>query len=147
MATSNCVAVVTAHVTKAIKAKDSTVQPPSKWAEAAGFSGSAASPLRAHIARASDNGCGRNGRYPAVTAEGMLELIELGHQFKASEGAKAEAVRKRIRTRVRPKEQAAAKRGTRQAKKTATEAQDAPKRAPRRRKAKASAVAEGAAAE
>lgn len=133
MATSNCVADVTAYVTKALKAKDSTQQTPAKWADAAGFRGSAASPLRQHIARVSGNGVGRSGRYPAVDAAGMLELIELGHQFKASEGAKAQAISKRIRTKVRP----AATKGGRQAKAKATGSTPS---APRR---KAKAKAEG----
>lgn len=112
---ANVVAEVTTYVARQVKKGDTTVQAPSKWASDAGFSGSAASSLRAHIARASGNGCGRTGRYPKVSAEGMLELIELGHTFKAAEGAKAATVSKRIGSKLK----AASGAGAKQAKATA----------------------------
>lgn len=99
---ANVVADVTALVTKAIKQKSTVVQAPSKWAADAGHTGSAASALRKHIGRASGNGCGRTARYPKVTAEGMLELIELGHQYADAEGAKAQTIAKRIGSKLRP---------------------------------------------
>lgn len=124
---SNVVAEVQAHCVAAVKSKSTTVQAPSKWATEAGFQGSAAGPLREHIARASDNGCGRDKRYPKVDAEGMLELIELGYAYKAAEDNKKAALAKRIGVRVRP-----AQAGAKQAKGQA-------KRAPRKAKSKSAA--------
>jgi hypothetical protein len=115
VATSQVVAAVTAHVTKAVKSGDTTVQPPSKWAAAAGFNGSEASPLRRLIARVSDNGCGRTGRYRAVSAEEMLELIQMGEAFTKADDGKKAAQAKRIHSKLYP----AKRTGAKQAKTTA----------------------------
>ena len=113
MATTNVVAAVRTHLAKAIKAKSSTIQTPAKWAADAGFTGSAASPLRKHMARDSGNGCGRQGRYPAMSAEELLEVLDLADAFAAEQDAKKRTVKQRaIRSHLRP----AAKKGGRQAK-------------------------------
>lgn len=99
---TNVVSAVRSALVKAVKSGDSTVQTPAKWASAAGFQGSAASPLRAHMARVSGNGCGRNSRYPAVSAEELIALLDLADAFVASEGAKREATAKRIHNKLYP---------------------------------------------
>lgn len=129
---TNVVSAVRSTLVKAIKAGDTTVQPPSKWATQAGFSGSAASPLRAHMARVSGNGCGRQARYPAVSAEELMALLDLADAFVAAEGNKREATAKRIHNKLYP----AAKSGGRAAKAKASTAKAKPKAAP---KAKATA--------
>lgn len=92
------------------------VQPPSKWAAEAGFQGSSASPLRQHFARQSSNGCGRRSRYPAVDAQGMVNLILYGTQFvEADNQAKQSAAAKRTRTTL-DKARSASRQGARQAK-------------------------------
>ena len=89
------------------------VQPPSKWADAAGFSGSSASAVRQHIARQSGNGCGRKGRYPAVDAQGMVNLILYGVQYsEADTKPKAEVAAKRTRTLLSKARGASAKSAT-----------------------------------
>ena len=135
MSKSNVIAEVRRVCARAIKAGDTTVQPPSKWAAAAGFQGSAASPLRAHMARNNGNGCGRNRRYPAVDAEGMLELLDLADKFEAEqEQRKAEAISRRIGTKLRP----AQGKGARSAKSQARSSRPAKKAA----KTEEAAVAE-----
>lgn len=120
---TNVVSAVRSELVKAIKAKDSTVQTPAKWAEQAGFRGSAASPLRKFMARDSANGCGRTGRYPAMGAEELLETLDLAETFAASkEEAKRSATAKRISTKLRP----AAVRGARVAKAKASQTGVAP---------------------
>lgn len=115
MASSNVVAEVRKLATAALKKNhklSGAELAPSKWAAEAGFQGSAASPLREHMARVSGNGCGRQGRYPKMTAEALLETLDLADTYKDSEGAKAQAVAKRIRAKVRPAAQAGAKKAS-----------------------------------
>lgn len=105
MAAGNVVAEVRKLATAALKsghALHGVEQAPSKWASAAGFDGSAASPLRAHMARSSGNGCGRTRRYPKMTAEVLLETLDLADQFAAAADAKKGVLAKRIGTKVRP---------------------------------------------
>jgi hypothetical protein len=107
---TNVVAAVRAECAKAIKQGDTTVQPPSKWASQAGFPGSAASPLRKFMARDSANGVGRQGRYPAVSAEGMLDLLDEAERFQVEKAeAKRQAIAKRIHTKLHPAAKAGAK--------------------------------------
>lgn len=126
MANKNVVAEVVTHLNKAVKSGDDTVQQPSKWAAAAGFSGSEASPLRRIIARVSDNGCGRTGRYRPMSAEELLELIELGQAHQESTDAKKATISKRVHGKLYP----ATKQGAKSAKTAA-------KRSTRKRTAKA----------
>lgn len=115
MANSNCVAEVVAHLTKAVKAKDTTEQTPAQWATAAGFKGSEASPLRRVIARVSENGCGRNARYRAMTAKELLELIDMGQSYSKGTDTKKAQLHKQVRGKLYP----ATRAGARQAKSTA----------------------------
>lgn len=130
---TNVVSAVRLLATQALKsghALNGVVQPPSKWASAAGFNGSAAGPLRQHMARDSGNGCGRQSRYPAVNAEGMIELLDLADRYHAEKAeAKRSALAKRINGKLRPTQ-------TRQAKGRARKAAT-PAKAPRKAKAAA----------
>lgn len=120
---TNVVSAVRAECAKAIKQGDTTVQPPSKWATQAGFAGSAASPLRKFMARDSANGVGRTGRYPAVDAAGMLDLLDEAERYQVEKAEpKKAAIAKRIHTKLHP----AAKAGAKSAK---TQGKVAPKRA------------------
>lgn len=113
---------VRALATAALKsghALHGVVQPPSKWATAAGYEGSSASPLRQHIARQSGNGCGRTARYGAVDAQGMVNLIDFGVQFvEADTPAKQTAAAKKTATLL-SKAKSAGRQGAKQAKTTA----------------------------
>lgn len=106
MASSNCVADVRKLATAALKSGHKfhgAVLKPSQWAKEAGYSGSDASPLRKHMARDSGNGCGRQSRYPAMTAEVLLETLDLADNYVAEKAeAKRDALAKRIGARVRP---------------------------------------------
>lgn len=100
MAQGNVVAAVRSLATAA-QAKghklNGAVLTPAQWGAEAGFPGSASSPLRKHIARQSSNGCGRNSRYGAQDAKGMIALIDLGEQYvKADTKAKAGVVSTRV---------------------------------------------------
>jgi hypothetical protein len=106
---TNVVAAVRAECAKAIKAKDNTVQPPSKWATQAGFAGSAASPLRKFLGRDSGNGVGRTGRYPPVDAEGLLDLLDEAERYRVAEDTKKAPIAKRIHTKLHPAAKAGAK--------------------------------------
>lgn len=135
---TNVVASVISLCTAALKPGHplhGTVQPPSKWADAAGFPGSKASPLRKFMARDSANGCGRQGRYAPQDAKGMLDLLHEAEGFaKAESDAKKDASRKRIQRQLN-KGRAATAKGGQQAK---TQAKATPKpRTPRKAKATA----------
>lgn len=116
MASANCVADVRKLATAALKSghpQHGVTQPPSKWASIAGYNGSAASPLRKHMARDSGNGCGRSKRYPAVNAEGMIQLLDMADAYHAEkEQRKRDALARSIGTKLRP----AAAKGARSAK-------------------------------
>lgn len=116
---TNVVSAVVQLATAALKSGHElhgVVQPPSKWATAAGFPGSKASPLREHMARKSANGVGRTGRYGPQDAKGMLDLLAEADAFVAAETkAQAETKRRTIRKQL-DKNKSAAKRGARQAK-------------------------------
>lgn len=142
MASSNCVADVRKLATAALKSghpQHGVTQPPSKWASVAGYNGSAASPLRQHMARSNGNGCGRQARYPAVNAEGMVGLLDLADRYQAEKAqAKRDAISKRIGTRLRPATASGARAAKSQAK-VATRKAGAAKRAPAKAKAKEAA--------
>lgn len=106
MAKGNVVADVRKLAQAALKsghALHGAVITPAQWATEAGYPGSAASPLRRHMARQSSNGCGRNNRYGAQDARGMLLLLDLGDEF-----ATADAAAKKERARRRTASQLAA---------------------------------------
>lgn len=101
MASTNVVSAVRSSLAQAIKAGDTTIQTPAKWAAAAGFSGSAASPLRKFMARDSGNGCGRNNRYGAMSAKELLGLLDDAEKFAVEKvDAKRAAKAKTIRTKL-----------------------------------------------
>lgn len=120
MANGNCVADVRKLATAALKSghpQHGVVQPPSKWASLAGYSGSAASPLRKHMARDSGNGCGRPNRYPPMSAETLLETLDLADQYQAEkEQRKRDAAARKIGRNVRPATVSGARSAKRQAK-------------------------------
>ncbi len=117
---TNVVSQVRIVLSKAVKAKDTEERTPAQWAKLAGFEGSAASPLRKYMARDSKNGVGRRGRYPKMTAQGMLDLLELADRYADKHD---QATQKRIHSKLHP----AAKRGARQ---TKTVAKRTPKKQP-----------------
>lgn len=116
---SNVVADVRKLCVSAAKkghAQFGVVQTPAKWASLAGYSGSAASPLRKFMARDSDNGVGRSGRYGAQSAADMLELLDRAEQFATADSeTKAEAARRKVRQQL-DKNRQAAKSGAKQVK-------------------------------
>lgn len=84
---ANVVSAVHTLATSALKSGHKLhgeVLSPAQWATEAGFPGSKASALRQHIARQSNNGCSRKGRYPKVNAQGMLNLLKYGTEFGAA---------------------------------------------------------------
>jgi len=136
---SNCIADVRKLCMSAVKSSQhplhDSIITPAQWATEAGYKGSAASPLRQHMARKSSNGVGRSGRYGQQSAQDMLDLLDEADRFVAAKTEKAQSM---ARTRVRralDKNRASAKRGARQAKGTATAS---------RRKAKSSQAAPAA---
>lgn len=117
MATNVVSAVITLCTAslKSSHALNGVVQAPSKWADAAGFSGSQASPLRAQF-RKLDNGVGRSGRYGKLDAKGMLDALAEAEAFaEADTKAKAEVHRRKQRT-ILQKSRAASSKGADQAK-------------------------------
>ena len=131
MAQGNCVADVVKLCTAATKKghpQFGVVQTPAAWARLAGYSGSAASPLRQHMARRSSNGVGRSGRYAPQSAGDMLELLSLADAFVKAETQKAQdQQRARIRKQLDKHRTPAGKSGARAAKRQAPAKAAAPK--------------------
>lgn len=100
---------------------------PAQWATEAGFPGSKASPMRAHMARQSGNGVGRNGRYGIQDADGILRLLDLGDRFAKQEtAAQKAATAKQTRVQLikhRAKQAAKAKTVARKAARKSKEAE------------------------
>lgn len=121
---TNVVSSVNTQLAKAIKSGDKSILTPAEWAKRAGFSGSAASPLRKHMARDNGNGCGRQARYPAMSAETLQMVLQEADLYQAEDAqAKRDRHAAKIRTKLRP----AAQKGARTAKDTATRKRAAPK--------------------
>lgn len=135
---TNVVSAVRTELAKAIKSGDKVIITPAEWAKRAGFSGSAASPLRKHMARDNGNGCGRQSRYPAMDASTLSMILDEADAFITEDAqAKRDRHAAKIRTKLRP----AAQKGARTAKETATRKRAAPKAS-----SKPAAVAEKVAA-
>lgn len=123
MPSSNAVAATTAHVQRLIAQGNTTPQTPAQYAAAAGYTGSAASSVRKHIARQHGQGAQRtgHGRYPAVTPTQMLALLRGG--VLASAPTATPAVRKQAAAQAKrtlwAKRQAASNAGAKQAKQAA----------------------------
>lgn len=75
-------AAVYAYTLQPAQAK--ATRTPAQWGTLAGYPGSKASALRQAMARSTGNGCGQQGRYPAVTGAALRGMLAASVGYRAA---------------------------------------------------------------